>query len=305
MKGQHHEDDAVARLMAAPLTEQAATMMAWGLDPAGLLILMSPCEGRCFFCAQPAVTHPPRSDWTEWSRVEALLSENQTAGLRRLCIGGTEPTTHPDFAHALQLARSQGFESIELMTSGLALATPGVAEQWRQAGIETIAVPIYSAEAEVHDQVVGVQCHDRLLAGLDAAVAAGIRVHIHTLALRRTLPGLEALFILCRERLGATLSLAPARPKDGVWDFSTEAAGLDEVAAAMAPLPIGAVHLTGWPDCLAPDHPRLAAQVIDVYFRGQARGFGDDCADCIARPDCPGLVKALLSRDGTAGLCPR
>ncbi len=305
MTSPHHEDDAVSRLMAAPLEEQATTMLDWGMHPAGLLILMSPCEGRCFFCAQAAVTHPPPSDWTQWTRIEALLTANRSAGLTHLCIGGTEPTTHPDFARALQLARFQGFETIELMTSGLALSEPGTAARWRAAGIETIACPIYSADPDTHDQVVGVQSHQRLIAGIDAAVKAGIGVRMHTLALRRTLPGLKSLFILCRERWGASLTLAPARPKDGVWDYASEAAGLDEVAAALEPLPRGAVHLTGWPDCMAPDHPRFAAQVIDLYFRGQVRGFGEPCRSCKSHSDCPGVVQALLARDKDAGLTAR
>ena len=54
-----HEEAEISDLMEAPLERQAAAMAAWQMEPAGLLILMSPCQARCFFCAQPAVTHPP------------------------------------------------------------------------------------------------------------------------------------------------------------------------------------------------------------------------------------------------------
>jgi molybdenum cofactor biosynthesis enzyme MoaA len=128
--------------MGASLTEQASTLAEWGLPRAGLLILMSPCENRCYFCAQPAVTHPPPQDWTPPERVVALLEQNRSLGLDRLCIGGTEPVTHPSFTDALRRAKDVGFSAIELMTSGLRLSQPGVANAWRDAGITRIAVPI-------------------------------------------------------------------------------------------------------------------------------------------------------------------
>ena len=207
-----HEDNDVAALMTSSLAEQADILRTWNMDAAGLLILMSPCEGRCFFCAQPAVTHPPPSDWTPWPRIRDLLQGNKTARLQRLCIGGTEPTTHPDFDRSLTLARDQGFEAVELMTSGLRLSQPGEAARLREAGVRTIASPIYSTDPHTHNMVCGTQCHARLLAGLDAAQAAGIEVRLHTLALRRTLPGLAALASMSLERWHTPLTLAPARP---------------------------------------------------------------------------------------------
>lgn len=291
--------------MDAPLAEQAATMTQWGLPPAGLLILMSPCEGRCFFCAQPAVTHPPEHDWTQWERVNGLLDANHAEGLQRLCIGCTEPTTHPDFIRALDLAGATGFESIELMTSALKLATPGTAEKWAAAGIRTIATPIYSADPDIHNSVVGTPCHSTLVSGLDAAQAAGIEVRLHTLALRRTLPGLGALAAMSLQRWQTPLTLAPARPKDGVWSYTSQAPSLAEVTATVQTVSTGAVQLTGWPDCVLPDRPRGAAQVIELYFRGQARAYAPACTDCALRSGCPGLVSALLDRDGPDGLRPR
>ena len=290
--------------MSAPLAVQSHTMAQWGLPPAGLLIMMSPCLGQCIFCAQPAVTDPPPRDWTDWARIEALLSGNAQAGLDQLCIGGTEPTTHPDFDRALALAQRVGFGAIELMTSGLSLSTPGEAERWAAAGIRTIAVPIYGASAAVHNQVVGVPAYARLMRGLDAAHAAGIQVRPHTLALQETLPGLSELAAMVFQRWHSPLCLAPARPKDAVWDYDAQAPGLTAVAQAIEKVPADQLTLTGWPSCLAPHRARGAAQVIELYFRGQTRDLHAACEPCATRQTCPGLVSALLARDGAAGLLP-
>jgi hypothetical protein len=297
-----HEDETVARLMRADLAEQARILGAWGWPSTGLLILMSPCENRCYFCAQPAVTHPPKRDWTPSDRVQSLLADNRGLGLERLCIGGTEPVTHPDFEPTLKLARQVGFSKIELMTSGLRLAERGVAADWAGAGVTHLAIPIYSADDAVHDRVCGTTCHGRLLAGLDAAHAAGLGLSLHTLALAPTLAGLSDLADLCQTRWQSTLSLAPPRPKDGVWDFDREAPSLSDVSAAISSIPRGSLNMMGWPLCFAPDRPRGGATVMSIYFRGQARIHPSVCGSCQAKPSCDGLVQALFDRDGSAGL---
>ena len=305
MKRPDHEDASIAALMSAPLAEQATTISALGMPAAGLLILMSPCEQRCRFCAQQAVTHPPRSDWTPTDRIDSLLRDNATLGLQRLCIGGTEPPTHPDFEHALTRAHAAGFTDIELMTSATRLATPGLAKRWRAAGIQTIAAPIYSAQAEVHDDVTGGANHERLLMGLDAAHAAGMHVRLHTLALNQNLAEICTLAAMCAARWGTRLTLAPARPKTGVWDFDAEAPSLLSVSTALQDADPDQITLTGWPSCLCPELERDAAQVITLYFMGQTRSFAQPCSDCSARSMCPGVVSALLDRDGTASLTPQ
>jgi hypothetical protein len=288
--------------MGASLAEQASTLAEWGLPRAGLLILMSPCENRCYFCAQPAVTHPPPEDWTPPERVGALLEQNRSLGLDRLCIGGTEPLTHPSFTDALRQAKDVGFSDIELMTSGLRLAQPGVADAWRDAGITRIAVPIYSADREVHDGVCGTRCHTTLIDGLDRAQSAGLHLSLHTLALRRTVSGLPDLSRLCQERWSTSLALAPARPKDGVWDFESEAPSLAEVGAGIRDIPSTHLTLMGWPACFEADRNRGGSLVMSLYFLGQARVHAAVCTDCSARSRCAGLVSSLHTRDGSTGL---
>ncbi len=299
-----HEDRSIARLMTASIAEQAETMASWGMDRVGLLILMSPCHGRCIFCAQPAVTHPPPEDWTPWTQVSRYLEGNRAAALRGLCIGGTEPTSHPDFARTLELAGDVGFEHIELMTSGLTLSEPNVAEDWVASGIRSVAVPIYGHEALHHNRVVGVPAFDRLVAGLDAARRAGITVHAHTLALAETLPILGDLAEFVTSRWGTPLTLAPARPKDAVWDYRGRAPSLVDISRHIDGVPEAHLQLTGWPSCLTPSRRRGAATVMRLYFLGQSRSFHPSCSNCQAQPSCPGVVSTLLERDGARGLTP-
>ena len=54
-----HEDKEVLEVMRAPLSVQRERLAQWGYGDVGLLMLMSACDGGCFFCASDDVVNPP------------------------------------------------------------------------------------------------------------------------------------------------------------------------------------------------------------------------------------------------------
>ncbi len=297
-----HEDEAMAEVMAAPLSRQLERFEAWGLPRTGLLILMSACQGRCFFCASPAVTAPGPDIVTPKERVERWLDENRELGVEHLCLGGTEPPTHHAFDATLERARQVGFRSIQLMTSGLSLDSPEVARAWSAAGIRSVCVPLYGATPSTHDAVVGVPGHfERATRGLDNACAESIRPYLHTLALRRNLAELRQLADLAQSRWASRVAIAPLRAKDDVFTFDDECVSFDEFERAVAQAD---VSLVGFPHCVASNKPRGAALLIELYFRAQKLVFDVVCDDCSLRQTCPGIVAAQHARYGGAGLRP-
>lgn len=260
-------------------------MRRWGLAPATIALLVNSCELRCFFCANPGTVAVPRSEVTPWERLRARV-EARPEGVRTLLVGGNEPLLHPDYDRLLAAAREAGFERIEVMTSGLRPVR----------GVEAVAVPLYAADAGTHDAIVGSGAWDRVVAGLDAAVAAGIEVRVHTVAMQRTLPGLGDLAQLVHDRWGTKLSVAPLREKAEVFRYDDEAVPLDQLQLD------GPITLVGFPACVAPHLERGAAPIIEVYFRCQKREHAPICAGCSARERCPGVVAAELARRGSQGL---
>ncbi len=302
MRAASHEDGSVLEVLHAPYADQRAALATWGLAGTGVLMLMSSCEGRCFFCAQPEVLNMPASMVTREEAARTWVDAAVPLAGDRLLIGGTEPATHPSMLPSARLARSRGFAGVEVMTSGLRLANPGTAEAWAEAGVTEVCVPIYATQAPLHDAVVGVPGHHaRLLDGLDRARAAGIRVAVHTLALRRTLEDLPWLAALATERWGARLAVAPLREKESLFRYAEEAPSLREVEAVVRACD---VSLVGFPACVAPEVPRAAPGIIAVYFRGQRTVFAEACAPCTLAPSCPGLVPAHLALHGAADLRP-
>lgn len=297
------EDAEVRAFLVADVASQARQMAAWGVAPAVLLILTNACENRCFFCANAGTTAVPPERFTRWEDIAARLRA-RPEGVTRLFIGGNEPMLHPRFGDALVLAKASGFTSIELMTSGMQLADASARAAVLDAGLADVAVPIYAAEAGLHDAICQTACWDRLAEGLDAVRAAGVRVWVHTLALRRNRDALAPLADLVRDRWGGALAIAPVREKAGLFGWREEALSLSEMGMLCQGLPPD-VTLVGWPSCLDRGRPRGSASVMDLYFRTQLRTFAPACDGCLDRPTCPGVVDAQLRQFGAAGLVPR
>lgn len=273
-----HETSEVHDFMDQLAPAQQAQLARWGLQQAGLLVLMSACYGRCFFCAHEGVTAPPPELVTPWQRVVDYLGSFRHTGMTELCLGGTEPSTHPDFRRTLLLARKAGVQSVQLMTSGVTLARH--APRWRELGVTSVVVPLYAADAPTHDAIVGVRGHHAaVLEGLHAAAEAGITPHVHSLAMRRTIAGLPHL---ARWLPWGPLHIAPLRPKDHVFSFAPEAIDPED----LAPLADTDAHLIGFPACWLPQLSREAPLLLALYFRGQARHRVAGCGTCTA---CEGV----------------
>lgn len=293
-----HEDPLVHEFLAASPARQAQILTAWGLPPASALILVNACESRCFFCAGPGTISVPAGDLTPAARIEAFFAQAPAAG--RLIIAGNEPWLHPHLDLAFARAAAGGYRPIQLMTSALSLERERLLRYIDQ-GLGELVVPIYAADAATHDAVSGRPAFAALTAGLDLAHGLGLRLHLHTLAMRRTLAGLPALAALCAQRWGSRLAVAPLRDK-GLFPFADEAVPLDELRLALADLPVTRL---GLPLCVGRALPPSEALAIEVYFRTQKRSFASDCASCADRPACPGVVEAALRTYGPRGLVVR
>ena len=300
------EDETVRNFLFDSVEGQHAAFKQWGLPISRVLILYNACGFRCFFCASEGTSFREDSRSTPWSRIDAHLSPAQDAEDGRLIIAGNEPVLHPDFERILERAQEQGFKDIHLMTSGTWLSDPDKLERWVSAGLRSIAVPIYATTPELHDEIVGADAHGQLLAALDLAHEQGVEIHLHTLALRRTMHELLALAELAAARWDSLLSVAPLREKEGQFDWVTEAIPLAEVNQFITALPAEApIRLVGFPACVGRGWPRGAAACTSVYFMAQGRTFAEICSGCADKPGCLGVVQAYTEHFGVSGLTPR
>ena len=284
---------------AGSIAAQLPAMAGEGFADTAMLMLMSSCENRCFFCANPGTTenlHP-----TPWARIAGFLEGNRTLKVKRLLIAGTEPTTHPDLIRAAMLAQEVGFTEIQLMTSGMRLSDPDLLTPLVNAGLQSVCVPLYAAQPAIHNAITGTERFSDVIDGLDAAHRHGVTVHIHTLALYETLPELPALVSFVSHRYNTQVRVGAVREKT-MFPYDQRVPSYAEIRSAVADLD---VILPGFPRCLDRRKPVWDDTVTALYFRSQAAEHPPACMDCADREGCLGVVRAALKRDGPGMVIPR
>jgi len=136
----------------------------------------------------------------EWLPREEILTYEETLRLIRIAaelgvskvrITGGEPLTRRDVIHFVrQLPEVDGIRSIGLSTNGTLLAreiTPGrcMANALRESGVQSINVSLDTLDPAVYSQITGRNFHAQVLAGIDAAIAAGFdQIKLNTVLMR-------------------------------------------------------------------------------------------------------------------------
>ena len=135
------------------------------------------CNQKCLHCyaAKPAPWGPPPNwDTDQWL---AVIEKCRSAGIPQLTFTGGEP-------HAAQRPGQadpggpSGFVT-RLNTNGRML-TSALCKELKSASLDSVQITFYSADAEIHNALVGVDGYTDTLGGIKNALAAGLNVSLNT-----------------------------------------------------------------------------------------------------------------------------
>ena len=142
------------------------------------------CNFRCRYCMPVEIfgrdhrflAHSEILSFEEIERVARLFVAQ---GVRKLRLTGGEPLLRRDLDHLVaMLATIPGVEDLALTTNGTLL--PKLAEPLRAAGLQRLTVSLDSLDPETFARMNGVGAKpEKVLAGIDAALAAGLGVKIN------------------------------------------------------------------------------------------------------------------------------
>ncbi len=128
------------------------------------------------------VQFQPRSALLTFEELEEIATVFARLGVRKLRLTGGEPTIRHGIVDLVRrLARVSGIEQVVMTTNGHLLAD--LAMPLRDAGLSAVNVSVDTLDPERFRQVTGRGDLRRVLAGIDAAVAAGLRVKTNAVAL--------------------------------------------------------------------------------------------------------------------------
>lgn len=248
------------------------------------------CNLRCVYCMpKQGVTFLPRGDLLSLEEHARIVSVLAGVGIRKVRITGGEPLLRRDLPWlAERIARLPEVRELALTTNGLLLAR--YASQLAAAGVQRVNVSLDSLDPERFERVTRGGRLSDVLAGIEAAAAAGLSpVKVNVVVLRGLnedeLPRFAELALRAPVDV-RFIERMPLGELSALGSFVSEA----EMRAALADY-----DLTELPDDGAP------ARRVRIA-RGAARGtLGFISA--MSRPFCAGCDRLRLTADGRLRAC--
>ena len=133
------------------------------------------CNQKCLHCyaAGQPMGETPELSTEQWKTALALLRK---ANIPQVTFTGGEPTLRSDLAELVQAA---AWFVTRLNTNGR-LLTPELCAALYQASLDSVQVTLYSAEGNIHNQLVGTNGFNDTVQGIRHAVEAGLIVSVNT-----------------------------------------------------------------------------------------------------------------------------
>ena len=143
------------------------------------------CDFRCVYCMAEDQHFLPKKEMLSLGELDRLCSAFIQRGVRKLRLTGGEPLVRKDF---LALVRSlsrhigRGLDELTLTTNGSQLAR--YADALAACGVERINVSVDTLDAAKFRATTRWGDLDQVLAGIEAARRAGLKVKINAVALK-------------------------------------------------------------------------------------------------------------------------
>lgn len=260
------------------------------------------CDFRCFYCMSEHMSFLPKADLLSLEELDRLCNAFVTLGVRKLRISGGEPLVRRGIMtlmHRLgRHLKTGALEELTVTTNASQLER--FAEELVDCGVRRINVSLDTLDEENFTAITRWGKFAKVMAGIEAARAAGLRVKINTVALRGVNDAeIEDIVRWCGDKdMDLTfIETMPMGEIDG--DRSAQYLPLSEVRARLA---------KSW-TLDASDHQSGGpARYVTLGESGQRVGFitplsHNFCESCNrVRLTCTGNLFMCLGQDDAADL---
>jgi cyclic pyranopterin phosphate synthase len=250
------------------------------------------CNLRCTYCMPEEPDWFARSEILTYEEVHRLVCIAMAHGVRKVRLTGGEPLVRRDLPRLVRvLADEPALEDLSLTTNGLGLAA--LARPLADAGLRRLNVSLDTLQRERFLEITRRDVLDRVLAGVRAATAAGLRpIKVNAVLLRgRNDDEAESLVEHAREH-GWELRFIEFMPLENgrVWDLSRVVSG-SELRER--------IHAR-WPLESAPGgDPHAPATRFRFIDGAGAVGF----INSVTEPFCSRCSRLRLTADGRFRVC--
>ena len=160
------------------------------------------CDHRCIYCMpESGVELKSHDEILSYEQIEAVVREGVKLGIRKVRLTGGEPLIRRNIvALVTHLAAVPGLNELCMTTNGTRLA--GMAVDLHEAGLDRVNISMDSLDAGKYREITRGGNLETVLAGVDAAVAAGLTpVKINMVVLEDTTEAeIQTMQRFCEER---------------------------------------------------------------------------------------------------------
>ncbi|MCE2595416.1 GTP 3',8-cyclase MoaA [Motilimonas cestriensis] len=142
------------------------------------------CNFKCTYCLPDGYHREHKKQFLSLAEISNLVQSFAQLGTKKVRITGGEPSLRRDFTGIIETVKNtQGIEKVATTTNGFRMAK-SVAD-WKKAGLDAINVSIDSLDANMFYQITGENLLTKVMAGIDAAFAAGFsQVKVNTVLMK-------------------------------------------------------------------------------------------------------------------------
>ena len=144
------------------------------------------CDFRCVYCMAEDMTFLPKAEVLSLEELDRLCSAFVRHGVRKLRLTGGEPLVRRNVISLIQALgrhlRSGALDELTLTTNGSQLAR--FAGDLVAAGVRRINVSVDTLDPEKFTRITRWGKLDKVVDGLEAATAAGLKIKINAVALK-------------------------------------------------------------------------------------------------------------------------
>jgi cyclic pyranopterin phosphate synthase len=178
------------------------------------------CDFRCVYCMSEHMSFLPKADLLTLEELDRLCSAFVAKGVRKLRLTGGEPLVRRGIMTLVEsLSRhlkTGALDELTLTTNGSQLAK--YASELKAHGVERINVSLDTLDPDKFRAITRWGELDKVLAGIDAAQAAGLKVKINAVALKGVNEDELADMVQWAHGRGADITLIEVMPLGDVGE---------------------------------------------------------------------------------------
>ncbi len=159
------------------------------------------CNFRCNYCMpEKPFSWVPKENLLSFEELFEFIKIAIDEGVKKIRITGGEPLLREDLDRFIKMIYDYK-PSIDLAMTTNAFLLKGVAQRLKDAGLKRINVSIDTLKPEVAQEIAGKNVLKNVLAGVDEALAVGLKVKVNMVPMKTVNAGdIVEVLEYCRER---------------------------------------------------------------------------------------------------------